>query len=102
MKSFRVSPYYNMEVWDSTVGGSIRFDNSEKAGDMSELGFIIENRVIQAVLQSKLQSCSTVKFYCPSAVDSIEIGKSQKKGWEDWVKVTTKDGKSIRARLVVS
>ncbi|WP_020561359.1 UbiH/UbiF/VisC/COQ6 family ubiquinone biosynthesis hydroxylase [Thiofilum flexile] len=59
----RSAPYESMVVWDSTGSGEIRFD----AADLGEtdLGHIIENRVIQLALQERLLELDAVKVFSP-------------------------------------
>jgi ubiquinone biosynthesis UbiH/UbiF/VisC/COQ6 family hydroxylase len=97
MEETRVAPYYKMEVWDAAGPGSIHFDNSSDSRT-EPLGYMIENNVIQAALFKRMQSFSNVETFCPSAIESIQLAPE---GNDDWVKIKTKDGQNMRARLVV-
>jgi len=97
MLGARVSPFYNMEVWDSAGPGSIQFNNATES-KTEPLGYMIENNIMQASLFKRMQSLPNIEIFCPSSVESIQFAKDQS---DDWVNVTLKDGSKIRARLVV-
>jgi 2-polyprenyl-6-methoxyphenol hydroxylase-like FAD-dependent oxidoreductase len=98
MKGARVSPFYNIEVWDGSGPGYIHFDN--QGNPETELGYIIENRVIQAALTERMKALPSVDVLCPSQVKSIEQ-KLEDEEEDDWVTVVTADGRRLRTRLLV-
>ncbi len=85
----------DIEVWDATGPGHIHFDNQN-----AELGYIIENRVIQSSLAERLSSFSTISLFSPSSVKSIEQNLEDEHA-DDWVTITTNDGHVIKTRLLV-
>ncbi len=62
MVARRVTPYERMEVWDAAGAGRIRFDAAE-VGE-PDLGYIIENRVIQAALYERARALEGVELLC--------------------------------------
>jgi 2-polyprenyl-6-methoxyphenol hydroxylase-like FAD-dependent oxidoreductase len=93
MKKARVTPYYDMEVWDWD-GGYIKFDKENYQGE-SELGHIVENRIVQGALHEKLKSYENVTLYRTS----IEV--SNYSAEDDRIHVVTKEGNKFRTRLLV-
>lgn len=59
-----VSPYQKMHVWDAFGFGEITFDAAELG--KSELGHIIENRVMLKALWEKAQNMSNITFMLPA------------------------------------
>jgi len=86
------SPYREMHVWDAIGGGSIHF-NSAELGE-SDLGHIVENRVIQLALWERLEGAEDVTLLCPADLDDIELTI-------DAALLDLKDGRRIIARLLV-
>ncbi len=67
--SARVSPYYSMEVWDAAGSGNISFSNHD-VGE-SDLGHIIEQRVLRQSLLKKLK-LSKVSNYWPLSLAELQ------------------------------
>jgi 2-octaprenylphenol hydroxylase len=88
----RVSPVAEMQIWDSTGSGSIHF-NAAEIGE-PYLAYIIENSVMQAALVERLHHFTNIHYLCPVAIADIALA-------EDGATVTLKDGRSLRARLLV-
>ncbi|MEX1199044.1 MAG: UbiH/UbiF/VisC/COQ6 family ubiquinone biosynthesis hydroxylase [Pseudohongiellaceae bacterium] len=88
----RVSPYSSMRVWEADGTASISFDASEIHADM--LGYIVENRVIQAALHRRLDDCPDVERLEASGIRSLQRGG-------DAVLLRLDDGRSLRTRLLV-
>ncbi|RVU85470.1 2-octaprenyl-3-methyl-6-methoxy-1,4-benzoquinol hydroxylase [Leucothrix sargassi] len=88
----RAHAYDVMHVWDQGGSGEIRFD----ARDVGEpdLGFIIENRVIQSSLAEALRDNPRITFFCPAKLSRLT---SQ----DDKQVVTLDTGEQLSARLVV-
>jgi len=102
LKTGRMAPFYDMQVWDANGPASIRFDNkkSETTNNESEaLGFVIENNLLLRILHQRLQSFPSVEIICPSVVDSVVVDKER---GDKWVEVLTRDGRKFSARLVVA
>lgn len=88
----RVSPYRGMQVWEADGTASISFDAAEIHADV--LGYIVENRVIQAALHRRLDDCPDVERLETSGIRSLQRGG-------DAVFLRLEDGRSLRTRLLV-
>ena len=93
MVARRMNAFREMHVWDAggtsvdapadTVDkGEIHFDSAD-IGEHT-LGYIVENRVIQAALLDRLRSFSNITLLCPASVasmvitaDGVQVGLSQ-------------------------
>lgn len=93
MTDGRVSPFRRMQVWDAAGSGRIRFDSADLGEPL--LGWIIENRVIQAALLEQAQHLPAVTLLCPVALDTAQpLAES---GW----RVQLTDGRAFTTRLLV-
>lgn len=93
IRSARAAPYRRMQVWDSGSGAQIEFDAADRGE--AELGWIVENRLIQHRLWSALQAEANVTLRCPARVVATEDeGEARVLRLDD-------DGK-LSARLVVA
>lgn len=92
MEAQGVSPFREMRVWDAGGAGRLHFDSA----DLGEpaLGYIVENRVIQAALVERLRELPAVEWLCPDTVDAFEVGVGG-------VSVATGEGRRLEARLLV-
>ena len=92
MVAYRVHPYQEMHVWDSTGSGTVHFS----AADVGEpnLGHIVENRVIQAALFKRLGELSNVDLFCPARVERLEWQKGK-------VEVHLEKGARLQGSLLV-
>lgn len=88
----RVTSYGEMHVWDAGGDGAIHFDAAE-VGQPS-LGYIVENRVIQAALLARVKQFDNIELICPLR-------------WQRWrdeserLCITLDDGRELRTRLLV-
>lgn len=87
-----VAAYNKMHVWDATGQGQIHFDSVE-AGQ-ANLGHIIENRVIQKAVQTRLADFDNIDLLVPVRLESMRL---KDKGAE----LTSTDGLSLTTPLVV-
>ena len=92
IRSRRISPLREMQVWDAQGSGEIHFDAAE-LGE-AELGYIIENRVIVAATRERLKQFGNVDLYCPSSVSALHPNDHQ-------VSVDLGSGECLDAGLVV-
>lgn len=90
--SQRVSPYQDMFVWDAASKGEIHFDSADMGE--SDLGHIIENRVIVKALHQRMLELSQITLHCPAKVESIAFNA-------DNVSLTLADKTHLSASLVV-
>ncbi len=75
IKNLRVSPYRDMHVWDSKGNGVVHFDSADIAEPT--LGHIIENRVMQYVLQQRLQSFDNIILFAPATCKKLIENEQQ-------------------------
>lgn len=87
-----ISPFRDMRVWDAGGPGAIHFDSAE-LGEPT-LGYIIEQRVIQAALNARMETLPTLTRRCPA-----ELGDFAVEG--DTMRVTLADGRILHTRLLV-
>ena len=92
MSAVRVSPFRGMRVWDATGSGKIHFDSAEIG--QSTLGWIVENRLIQYTLLSRLQDFDNIELLCPAAMDQAEPDK-------EFINLQLEDGRMLHTRLLV-
>lgn len=88
----RVSPYRGMHVWEADGTASISFNAAEIHADV--LGYIVENRVIQAALHRRLDDCPDVGRLETAGIRAIQRGG-------DAVFLRLEEGRTLRARLLI-
>ena len=95
--AMRVSPYTGMQVWDAEGTGNIHFSASELG--VSELGYIVENSVIQSALLECLKTTSV------SVLGGVEVqGLDTDTPSSDEYQVCLKlwDKSTLTARLLIA
>ena len=92
MTGWRVGPYTDMHVWDAAGGASIHFDCTEL--DAPELGWIIENRIVQHGLLGRAGEFDNV-----TVLESAELARAEIN--DHGVSVALEDGRLLQARLLV-
>ena len=65
----RYQPYQTMVVWDAGGSGEIRFQAAELGEP--ELGYIVENQVVQQALMARIDAHPHIDWYCPATVAQI-------------------------------
>ena len=88
----RACAFEKMFVWDQTGAGQIQFDSAEMG--VSELGAIIENKVLQQMLLGVVQAAENITYLCPEEIVSINYQ-------EDASEVFLSSGKQLHAMLLV-
>jgi 2-octaprenylphenol hydroxylase len=88
-----VTSYGEMHVWDAGGDGVIHFDGAE-IGTPS-LGYIIENRIIQAELLLRAQHFSNIDLLCPVRWQAWHEEK-------DRLHLILDDGRELSTRLLVA
>ena len=88
----RACPYRRMQVWDAAGGDDLVFD-ADRFG-RSELGFIVENSLLQDRLWAALAGAG-VQVHCPARVDALEQDA-------EGVRLRLDDGRRIEASLAVA
>ena len=89
----RISPYREMHVWDARGEGSIHFDSA--ALGEAELGYIVENRLLQHALWAQLRENRRVTLLHPVKPESLELT-------EEGATLAVSGGRRLKARLVVA
>jgi 2-octaprenylphenol hydroxylase len=87
-----ISPFRDMHVWDASGSGEIHFDSAE-LGEPT-LGYIIEQRVIQAALNARMEMLPTLDRLCPAELVSFDIEAER-------ARITLDGGRVLSARLLV-
>lgn len=88
----RVTAYGDMHVWDASGSGEIHFDGAEVGA--ASLGYIVENRVIQAELLKRVQQFSNIDVLAPAR-------------WQQWHETEDalilhlEDGRELQTKLLV-
>ena len=90
--SRRCHAYDRMKVWEKDSFAAIEFEAQSLA--QPNLGYIVENRVIQLALLEQVQSQENVIFFCPDQCSKMMFGDS-----EVWL--TLDSGNALSAKLVV-
>jgi 3-demethoxyubiquinol 3-hydroxylase len=87
----RFCPFRRMRVWED--GGDTEF-NSQDIGS-PELGYIVENRIIQLALLDSLEDFSNIRLFSPATIEKIEYrpGKDSQ--------IQLNGGKVLQAKLLV-
>ena len=90
--AMRLRAYTELATWE--VPGLETHFRAEEAG-VSELGFIVENRLIQLALWQKLQSLPNVQLFCPAQVTALSQGETN-------AAITLTDGRIITASWLLA
>ena len=89
----RVSPYQDMFVWDEGGKGELHFDSADMGE--TDLGHIIENRVIVKSLHQRIKELPQIELLCPAKLENIEFN-------DDKASLTLEDKTELSANLVVA
>jgi 2-octaprenylphenol hydroxylase len=93
MQNQRVSPFTQIHVWDALHESDIQFDGCDIAE--ANLGFIIENNVMQHALLSRVKQCPQIELIAPVTLNTLQEN-------EHTVSVTTNDDRVFSARLAIA
>ncbi|MEA1989677.1 MAG: UbiH/UbiF/VisC/COQ6 family ubiquinone biosynthesis hydroxylase [Pseudomonadota bacterium] len=71
----RYHPFFAMRVWDELTPGEVLFS----AQDMNEanLGYTVENNVIQAALWEQVNTCENIQVLLDSTIESLSFENNQ-------------------------
>lgn len=66
----RYCSFYGMDVWEQDGTANIQFD----AADVAEqnLGYIVENRVMQWALQQSINKHKNISWFCPEKISELK------------------------------
>ncbi|MFQ2550021.1 FAD-dependent monooxygenase [Aeromonas caviae] len=92
LQQMRLCPYRRLETWELD-GFATRFDAVDLG--LPQLGYIIENRLIQLALLKRMEDFPTIQSHTPAAVTSL------RQGADDAV-LTLDDGTELQARWVLA
>lgn len=87
----RLCPYRRMRVWENQGNTEFCSDDINR----TELGFIVENRIIQLALLDRLQNFKNVTFFCPESIKSINYCNKQSQ-------LELAQGKTLNTRLLIA
>ena len=87
----RACPYKRMRVWELNDGPEFRSQDINQP----ELGFIVENRVIQLALLERLQEFANVELICPDRIAKIDYGSGL-------TTIELEGGRLFKTRLLVA
>ncbi|MBW3698050.1 2-octaprenyl-3-methyl-6-methoxy-1,4-benzoquinol hydroxylase [Vibrio sp. T187] len=73
IEAMRVCPYKRLETWEHPECRT-RFD--AQSLDLPQLGYIVENRLIQLGLWEQFSEHENLTLLCPERLDSIEFGET--------------------------
>ncbi|PMJ90463.1 2-octaprenyl-3-methyl-6-methoxy-1,4-benzoquinol hydroxylase [Vibrio sp. 10N.261.55.A7] len=88
--SMRVCPYRRLETWEHPECRT-RF-HSDSLG-LNELGYIVENRLIQLGLWQEFDQYSNLELRCPEKVETMALGSTNQ--------ITLQSGETIEASWVI-
>ncbi len=89
--AMRLCPFRRMKVWEITDGTEFRSRDIH----YPELGYIIENRLIQLGLTERLQEFSNIDFVCPARAKRLDYHS-------DGTEIELEDGRLLSSRLLVA
>ncbi|WP_415870279.1 FAD-dependent monooxygenase [Aeromonas caviae] len=92
LQQMRLCPYRRLETWELD-GFATRFDAVDLG--LPQLGYIIENRLIQLAFLKRMEDFPTIQTHTPAAVTSL------RQGADDAV-LTLDDGTELQARWVLA
>ncbi|MCK9788385.1 3-demethoxyubiquinol 3-hydroxylase [Providencia rettgeri] len=93
VKAMRSAPYRQLETWEEPESNVV-FD-AQSLG-LPELGFMVENRVLQLALWQECEKYSNLDLVCPAKLINLYQPKSQ----EEWI-LALDDGRALQAKLVI-
>ncbi len=91
IESMRMCPFRRMRVWENKGDTTFRSEDIQR----SELGHIVENRVIQLALLDRLTAFDNVDLICPAKTRKIDYSSETST-------VELEDGQILLGRLLVA
>lgn len=93
VEAMRCVPYRQLETWEEQ-GSNVVFDAQDLG--LPELGFMVENRVLQLALWRECEKYPNLERICPAQLTHLY----QSNDHHDW-HISLDDGRDIHAKLVV-
>ncbi len=91
----RLCPYRRMRVWETRGRGDTLFDAADI--DRPELGYIVENRILQLALWQRIEQCDNIDIHCPGVIKQLDYRMDGSVS-----QLICTDGFSARCRLLVA
>ncbi|EKN3466923.1 2-octaprenyl-3-methyl-6-methoxy-1,4-benzoquinol hydroxylase [Yersinia enterocolitica] len=91
VQQMRYAPYRRLETWEQP-GSQVVFDAASLL--LPELGFMVENRVLQLALWQQMATCPNLTLLCPSRLQTMVRV-------DDYWKITLDAQREIQSHLVV-
>lgn len=92
LQQMRLCPYRRLETWE--LDGFVTRFNAADLG-LPQLGYIIENRLVQLALLRRMEDFPNIQTHTPAAVTSLRQGA-------DEAVLTLDDGSELAARWVLA
>lgn len=92
MQDKRITPFNSMYVWDEASDANIKFNASDLS--QSNLGYIVENVVIQSSLYEVLQKQTNIHWQIPTVVSDV-ITHGQ------YIEITLDNKQVLKAKLLL-
>ncbi|OTA18738.1 monooxygenase family protein [Xenorhabdus beddingii] len=89
----RSAPYRKLETWEQN-DSNVTFDANSLG--LPELGYMVENRILQLGLWQEFERYPNLTLFCPAALKSMQR-RHEDKIW----RVTLADGMEIDTRLII-
>lgn len=89
--AMRTAPYRRLETWE-WASSRVAFDAVSLG--LPELGFMVENRILQLALWQQFAQCANLTLLCPARLQSLQRAD---KAWQ----LTLDSGETLQARLVI-
>lgn len=89
--AMRTAPYRRLETWE-WASSRVAFDAVSLG--LPELGFMVENRILQLGLWQQFAQCANLTLLCPARLQSLQRADN---AWQ----LTLDSGETLQARLVV-
>lgn len=93
VEAMRSAPYRQLETWEEP-GSNVVFD--AKSLGLPELGFMVENRVLQLALWRECEKYRNLDLVCPATLINLYQPEQQK----EWM-LELDDGRILQAKLIV-
>lgn len=91
VEQMRSAPYRRLETWEWD-SARVAFDAASLG--LPELGFMVENRVLQLALWQQIERCDAITLCCPARLSALQRDGDQ------W-RVALDNGEVLLARLVI-
>lgn len=91
VEQMRVAPYRRLETWEWDESRVV-FDAASLG--LPELGFMVENRILQLALWQRFAECANLTLYCPSRLQNLQAEEGH------WL-LTLDAQEQLQARLVI-